>query len=99
MIIEGNGYESNYEEQMLRENEVNNLLSFYTIKINQQIQFWYDISGKRSLRDCVEQEGITEEMLEQFFRYMKTLIEARCGMAPIMGGNLPALICRPQPCQ
>lgn len=71
MIIEGNGYESNYEEQMLRENEVNNLLSFYTIKINQQIQFWYDISGKRSLRDCVEQEGITEEMLEQFFRYMK----------------------------
>ena len=70
MILEGEPYEEKYEEKMLRENEVRTLLAFYTVEMDRRIQFWYDITGKRSLRDMVEQEGVTFENLERIFRYL-----------------------------
>ena len=51
MIISTEEYVSDYEEQMLKENEIRSLLSFYTMEMNGRIQFWYDISGKQSLKD------------------------------------------------
>ncbi|MCR4674940.1 MAG: DUF6382 domain-containing protein, partial [Lachnospiraceae bacterium] len=68
MIIEGDAVTIGYEEKMLQENTIDVLLSFYTMEINGYLQFWYDISGKKSLRDFFDQEGVTEENLRLIFR-------------------------------
>ena len=68
MIIEGEFVEVGYEEKMLQENTVDALLEFYTMEKNGYLQFWYDISGKKSLRDFLEQEGVTQENLYLLFR-------------------------------
>ncbi len=67
MFIEGRCIEPGYEEKMLKNNEVGKLLSFQTMQMNGQLQFWYDISGMRSFRDIVTIEGITTENLYALF--------------------------------
>lgn len=67
MIIEGEWVDVGYEEKMLQENSVDVLLGFYTMEMNGYLQFWYDISGKKSLRDFLEQEGVSEENLYLIF--------------------------------
>ena len=49
MILEGEEGDSGYEETMLRENTVSSLLDFHTMEINSSLQFWYEITGKKSL--------------------------------------------------
>nr|MCR5451716.1 DUF6382 domain-containing protein [Lachnospiraceae bacterium] len=61
MIIEGESFDCGYEERMLRENTVKSLLTFYAVQFDDQLQIWYTITGKRSLRDLVEQEGLSVE--------------------------------------
>ena len=66
MVIEGKKEETedntwDYEKEMLRQNEITALLTFYTTEVNGSLQFWYDITGKRSLRDFIEQDRITVE--------------------------------------
>ncbi len=68
MIIEGEYVDVGYEEKMLQENTIDVLLGFYTMEMNGYLQFWYDISGKKSLRDFFEQEGVTKENLYTIFR-------------------------------
>ena len=65
MIISTEEYVSDYEEQMLKENEIRSLLSFYTMEMNGRIQFWYDISGKQSLKDYLQQKEVTYESMEE----------------------------------
>ena len=47
MIISTEEYVSDYEEQMLKENEIRSLLSFYTMENNGRKKLWYDLSGKK----------------------------------------------------
>ncbi|MCR5668547.1 MAG: FHA domain-containing protein [Lachnospiraceae bacterium] len=70
MVIEGEPCEVGYEEQMLRQNEVKILLSFYTIEMNRHIEYWHDITGKQSLRDYLEREGLNPETLRQVVLYL-----------------------------
>ena len=72
MIIEGETDNIGYEEQMLRENEVRMLLAFYTVEMNRKIQLWYEITGKRSLRSLVEQDGLSLENLQMILGAMYT---------------------------
>ncbi len=65
MIIRGDPVDRGYEEQMLRENRVRMLLAFYTHEADRQLQIWYEITGKRSLADYVEQEGLDIEKLQR----------------------------------
>lgn len=70
MILEGDPADVGYEEQMLRENEIRTLLAFYTVELNRRIQFWYDITGKKSLRDYTEQKGLDMAMLQKIVTYL-----------------------------
>lgn len=70
MVMEGEPCDLGYEEHMLRQNEVKILLSFYTIEINRHIEYWHDITGKQSLRDYLEREGLTPEILNQIVLYL-----------------------------
>ncbi len=70
MVLEGEPYEEDYTDRMLRENDIAILLAFYTVQMNKKLQIWYDITGKRSLRDIISQEGVTFENLEMILRYL-----------------------------
>ena len=56
MIISTEEYVSDYEEQMLKENEIRSLLYFYNIEMNGRIQIWYENYGKKSLKYYMHQK-------------------------------------------
>lgn len=78
MILEGEPKDVGFEEQMLRQNEIQALLSFYTVELNRRIQFWYDITGKRSLRDYMDQEGLNFENLNKILLYLCIAYDEIC---------------------
>lgn len=57
MILEGRPSEEGYEDRMLQRQQLSCLLPFHLVDQNEQRQVWYDISGKRALKDYLEQEG------------------------------------------
>lgn len=79
MVVSGQGDIPEYEERMLRENQVMVLLSFFTICMNSQVQYWYDITGKTSFRDYVEQEGLSADLIRRFFGRLKTAFDRMNG--------------------
>ncbi|MGN0241068.1 MAG: DUF6382 domain-containing protein [Candidatus Weimeria sp.] len=72
MILSGEGAEEGYEEEMLRQNAVTLLLSFYMIELDKGLQVWYDITRLRSVRDIVRQEGVTVENIYMFINGIAT---------------------------
>ena len=67
MLIEGRREPVGFEEQMLKNNDIGQLLAFHTIDMNGMTQLWYDISGMRSFRDIVMTEGISLGLLYETF--------------------------------
>ncbi len=65
MVIRGEEKDIGYQEQMLQENAIPLLLPFYAIVVNMELEVWYDITGQRSLRDVIRQEGVTLENLRR----------------------------------
>ena len=65
MIIRGREKDIGYQEQMLQENAIPFLLPFYAMAVNLELEVWYDITGQRSLRDVITQEGVTMENLKR----------------------------------
>ncbi|MCR5145607.1 MAG: FHA domain-containing protein [Lachnospiraceae bacterium] len=70
MIIESEMENYGYEERMLKENELKTLLAFYTLQVNGKIQFWYDISSKQSIKDYLDQNSLSYELLLDLFAHM-----------------------------
>lgn len=65
MVVETENTLTDYQERMLKENEISSLLSFYTIQLDGKTRFWHDISGKQSLKDYLEQERVSLDLLER----------------------------------
>ena len=60
MILEGRPSEEGYEDRMLQSQQLSCLLPFHLVDQNEQRQVWYDISGKRALKEdwiCLVCEG------------------------------------------
>lgn len=72
MILSGEESGEGYEEEMLRQNAVTLLLSFYMIELDKGLQVWYDITRLRSVRDIVRQEGVTVENIYMFLNGIAT---------------------------
>lgn len=75
MIIEGETIDVGYEEEMLRQNQLQSLLRFYTTEVNGRIQFWYEITGKESLKDYLEHQTIDLEMIGHVVTYLAIAYE------------------------
>lgn len=67
MVAEGSPREETYEDIMLRENNVRCILNFYSAAINSRQQYWYNISGKRSLNDYLDEENISIGFIVNLF--------------------------------
>lgn len=71
MTVEGKPVMKPYEEEMLRENDIPSLLSFYTSTMNGEVRFCYDITGKSSLRDFLEEDGLSVPVVSGVIRKLK----------------------------
>lgn len=75
MILDGDKYPENYETEMMKENNIGALLPFYSVEKDGKIQYWYDITGQRSLEEYLLQEGINIDILYKIFLYLKLAVE------------------------
>ena len=71
MVVTGTMKPEAYEEHMLKSNDVPGLLPFHTGTVDGQTQYWYDITGKRTLRDFFSQEKVTRKNLTGVFRQLQ----------------------------
>ncbi|MCR5097382.1 MAG: FHA domain-containing protein [Lachnospiraceae bacterium] len=71
MVLEGKRAALGFEKQMLKRNDIPQLLTFHSLELNGKTQFWYDIGGMRSFRDIILCEGITADLLYELFSSVK----------------------------
>ncbi len=81
MLLEGELENTGYEEQMLKGNDIPQLLGFFSLELNDRTQLWYGINGMRSFRDVVISEGITEENL---YGMLTAIRDAICGLSKFL---------------
>lgn len=65
LILRGGEICSDYEEEMLKRNRINSLLRFITVSKDNELQYWYDISGCRSLKDYLSSERLSAKILAE----------------------------------
>lgn len=75
MVMKGNSGKMGYEWQMLKSNEIKELLLFFTMERNGETMYYYDISGKESLKEYVKREGLTPEVLKKIVFYLGNAVE------------------------
>ena len=63
MILPQEGEALSYEEEMLRNNDIPVLLSFFSMRTEGRRELWYDITAKKSLRHLYEQETVERNQL------------------------------------
>ena len=75
MVMKGDSGKTGYEWQMLKSNEIKELLPFFTMERNGETMYYYDISGKESLKEYVKREGLTPEVLKKIIFYLGNAVE------------------------
>lgn len=75
MIVESGFENAGYEKDILRFNDIDVLVPFHTVEINNVTQVWYDITGLVSLKDYLMQQTITYELMRKVFLYLKIAID------------------------
>lgn len=75
MIAKASFDDMGYEKDILMYNDIDVLVPFHTVSINNEMQVWYDITGLVSLRDYLMQQGITLELIRKVLVYLKIAIE------------------------
>ena len=74
MIIDAGFAETGYEKNILMYNDIDVLVPFHTVDINNVTQVWYDITGLVSLNDYLLQQGVTLEIIRKVLVYLKIAI-------------------------
>lgn len=70
MVVEGEAQPIEFEYEMIENNQISSLLKFYCMEMNGKNQFWYNITGKQSLKDYMEQTPMDFQILERIFTYL-----------------------------
>ena len=75
MIAKATFDDMGYEKDILMYNDIDILVPFHTVSINNEMQVWYDITGLVSLKDYLMQQGITLELIRKVLVYLKIAID------------------------
>ena len=75
MIAKATFDDMGYEKDMLMYNDIDILVPFHTVSINNEMQVWYDITGLVSLKDYLMQQGVTLELIRKVLVYLKIAID------------------------
>jgi len=65
LILRGGEIYSDYEEEMLKRNRISSLLRFVTVSKDNELQYWYDITGCRSLMDYLSSKRLSVQILAE----------------------------------
>lgn len=68
-------YEEDYQIQMLRQNEIEGILSVEGCEIEGKSRYTYEISGCTSMQKIYEKNGIKKEELKEFIKVLLDTIE------------------------
>ena len=74
MIIDSGFDKMGYEKDVLRNNDIDVLVPFHTVDINNVTQVWYDITGLVSLKDYLSRQGIDLKLIRKILLYFKIAI-------------------------
>lgn len=72
---------SGYQLHMCRQNKIANLLHFETMGQDGKMQFWYEITGMRSLEHLLESNDFSAELL---VKMIETLVSVCRGIKPYL---------------
>lgn len=70
---EGNNYKETYELEMLEKNSLQGILALQVYRIDGQIQMFYEISAKQTLRDCAQRVKLNGETIRSLFTTLTML--------------------------
>ena len=70
MILEDDENRTNYEEKMLLHNNLRSLLVLEIMTSDEKKQYWYDITGRESLKNYLDYENLGFEEMETLFQYL-----------------------------
>ena len=65
MIITSERIPASYETKMLERNKIKSLLDLNKMEVNCKQEYWYTISKKESIKDYLEGEDLSRELLEK----------------------------------
>ncbi len=74
MIIDSGFDKMGYEKDVLRNNDIDVLVPFHTVDINNVTQVWYDITGLVSLKDYLSRQEIDLKLIRKILLYFKIAI-------------------------
>ena len=67
-------YEESYETEMIIKNEPKTLLSLHVLRIDGEVQLFYDISAKQTLKECAGRAKLSGETITKLFETLDLLI-------------------------
>lgn len=69
MLINSEVPRNVFEEKMIKQNRVASVIDFYSMEIENQLVYWYNITGKESLKDYLDTKGLSLEILEKLLMH------------------------------
>ena len=67
-------YEESYEIEMILKNAPKTLLPLHVLRMDGEVQLFYDISAKQMLKECIERAKLSAGTLTQLFETLDQLI-------------------------
>jgi len=68
-------YEESYEIEMLVKNSLETILPVYAIRIDGDVELYYDISSKQTLKSCIERAKFSADTLRSLFETIERMTE------------------------
>lgn len=72
---EGKTYKESYELEMIVKNSPESILPLHVLRVDQELQLFYDISSKQTLGNCAERVKMSGETIRALFRAIDGLKE------------------------
>lgn len=70
---EGRAYEESYEIEMIVKNAPETILPLHVLRVDKELQLFYDVSAKQSLEDCVSRAKMNRETIYALFEAVDKL--------------------------
>ena len=64
---EGDEYEESYEIEMILKNSIEMILPLHVLRIDGDVELYYDVSSKQTIRNCMEREKLSVNMIRCLF--------------------------------
>ena len=70
---EGFEYEEAYEIEMLMKNSLETILPIHALRIDGNVELYYDISSKQTLKSCVERAKVSADTIRSLFETIEKM--------------------------